>query len=90
AESVRADYFTEQVSYNSKGMSYPAINSSDLGCLWVAVPPLSEQEAIVAYLDEATNKIDQTINHYRNQIEKLKEYKQSLINAAVTGKIKVA
>ncbi|MEE6188154.1 restriction endonuclease subunit S [Niabella digestorum] len=75
---------------SSKGEIIVHTYASKLKEISVPIPPLSEQEAIVAYLDEATNKIDQTINHYRNQIEKLKEYKQSLINAAVTGKIKVA
>lgn len=58
--------------------------------IWLVVPPLSEQEAIVAYLDEATNKIDQAIAQREAQIEKLKAYKQSLINEVVTGKIRVA
>lgn len=48
-----------------------------------------EQEAIVAYLEEATNKIDQAIAQRESQIEKLKAYKQSLINEVVTGKVKV-
>lgn len=54
------------------------------------IPPLSEQEAIVAYLDQETNKIDQAIAQREAQIEKLKAYKQSLINEVVTGKIRVA
>lgn len=53
------------------------------------IPPLPEQEAIVAYLEQATNKIDQAIAQREAQIEKLKAYKQSLINEVVTGKIKV-
>lgn len=89
ANSVRSDYFTDQVTYNSKGMSYPAINSTDLSCLWLSIPPIKEQEQIVAYLDEVTGKIDQAISQKQEQITKLKEYKQSLINDVVTGKVKV-
>lgn len=89
ANSVRSDYFTDQVTYNSKGMSYPAINSTDLSCLWLSIPPIKEQEAIVAYLDEVTGKIDQAIAQKQEQITKLKEYKQSLINDVVKGKVKV-
>ena len=65
------------------------LTTSNLNNFLIAVPPLPEQEAIAAYLDKVTEKIDQTIRHHQNQIEKLKEYKQSLINTAVTGKIKV-
>ncbi|WFB62120.1 restriction endonuclease subunit S [Sphingobacterium sp. WM] len=54
------------------------------------IPPISEQEAIVAYLEEQTGKIDQAITLKTEQIAKLKAYKQSLINEVVTGKVKVA
>lgn len=54
-----------------------------------AIPPIQEQEQIVAYLDEVTGKIDQAIAQKQEQITKLKEYKLSLINDVVTGKVKV-
>lgn len=54
-----------------------------------AYPPIQEQEQIVAYLDEVTGKIDQAVTQKQEQITKLKEYKQSLINDVVTGKVKV-
>lgn len=57
----------------------------------IAFPTLkNEQEAIVAYLEEQTSKIDQAIALKTEQIEKLNAYKQSLINEVVTGKVKVA
>lgn len=86
---VRSNVFTDQVSFASKGMSYPAINSTDLGCLWMPIPPVSEQQAIITHLQEQTSKIDKAIGQRQEQIVKLKEYKQSLINEAVTGKIKI-
>ncbi|WP_230466724.1 restriction endonuclease subunit S [Faecalibacter macacae] len=59
------------------------------GQILVPYPPLDEQEQIVAYLDEVTGKIDEAIAQKQEQITKLKEYKQSLINDVVTGKVKV-
>jgi type I restriction enzyme S subunit len=53
------------------------------------LPPLSEQEHIVSYLDEKTSQIDKTIDIEKKKIELLKEYRQSLISNVVTGKIKV-
>ena len=41
------------------------------------------------FIDNENNKIDQAISLQMNQIEKLKEYKATLIDSAVTGKIKV-
>ena len=86
---AKSDAFTEQVSVSSKGMSYPAINSTDLSNLWITVPPLSEQQKIADYLDTQTAKIDQAIALKTAHIEKLKEYKNVLINDVVTGKVRV-
>ena len=55
----------------------------------ICIPPLSEQKSIVSYLDSETSKIDTRIAKRRKQIELLQEYKQTLITAAVTGKIDV-
>ena len=55
----------------------------------VPVPPMSEQKEIVAYIHRVTNKIATAITCKQNEIEKLKEYKATLINSAVTGKIKI-
>jgi len=52
-------------------------------------PPLPEQQQIVEYLDEQTQKIDTTIEKETKRIELLKEYRQALISEVVTGKIDV-
>ena len=86
---AKSDAFTEQVSVFSKGMSYPAINSTDLSNLWITVPPLSEQQKIADYLETQVSKINQAITLKTAHIEKLKEYKSVLINDVVTGKVRV-
>lgn len=55
----------------------------------IAIPPKSEQISIVEYIRANTQKIDAGIAIKERQITALKEYKSNLINAAVTGKIKV-
>ena len=52
-------------------------------------PPLSEQNAIVSYIDRKVAQIDKMKAAELSQIEKLKEYKQRLISDVVTGKVKV-
>jgi len=52
-------------------------------------PSKEEQTAIVTHIEKESTKIDQAIALNQQQIEKLKEYKATLINSAVTGKIKV-
>lgn len=55
----------------------------------VPVPPLSEQQAIVDYIDDKLKKIDQCLADLQSEIDYLKEFKQRLISDAVTGQIKV-
>lgn len=57
--------------------------------LEIPLPPLQEQEEIVNYLDTQTAKIDKAITLQENKISKLQEFKISLINSVVTGKVKV-
>jgi len=58
----------------------------NLKCL---CPPLSEQTAIVSFIESKSAKIDRAISLQTQQIEGLKEYKSTLIDSAVTGKIKI-
>jgi type I restriction enzyme S subunit len=89
ASFVRSDAFTEQVTMNSKGMSYPAINSTDLSKLFVVHPEQSEQKEIAEYIETASAKIETAIGLKVQEIEKLQEFKSSLINSVVTGKVRV-
>ena len=56
----------------------------------IIVPPLSEQQAMADYLDQRCSEIDELISIKQQKIEKLKEYKKSLIFECVTGKRKVS
>ena len=55
----------------------------------IIVPPLSEQQSIADYLDQKCSEIDELISIKQQKIEKLKDYKKSLIFECVTGKRKV-
>ncbi len=57
--------------------------------LSVVLPPVSEQLEIYKYLEKKLHQIDDAISIQILQIEKLKEYKTTLINSAVTGKIRI-
>lgn len=58
--------------------------------MYLPVPPLSEQRAIVSYIIERTSKIDTLIEKLTKEIECVKEYKQRLISDVVTGQVKVS
>ena len=51
---------------------------------YLPFPPLDEQEAMVAYLDEQTGKIDAAIEREQKMIDLLNERKQIIIQQAVT------
>lgn len=55
----------------------------------IIVPSLSEQQSIADYLDQKCSEIDELISIKQQKIEKLKDYKKSLIFECVTGKRKV-
>lgn len=55
----------------------------------VIIPPLEEQTKILEVFKELNDKIEVSIICKQEEIEKLKEYKATLIDSAVTGKIKV-
>lgn len=55
----------------------------------VIIPPFEEQIAIAEYLENISAKISKAIGLKEREIEVLKEYKSSLINSAVTGKVKI-
>ena len=74
----------------SVGVSYPAINSSDLNSIPLWFPPsLDEQSKIIQHIENEKNKINNSINKAEKQIELLQEYRTALISEAVTGKIDV-
>lgn len=89
-------YHTEQYKTlyagASNGMSIGLQNLSNLNFYRIKsiVPPLEEQKLICEYADKVENEHNNLIQKLESQIEKLKEYKTTLINDAVTGKIKVA
>ncbi len=65
------------------------LSFKDLRYQLLPIPPLSEQRAIVSYIEAKTASINKLIDAYEQQVERVKEYKQRLISDAVTGKINV-
>lgn len=84
-----SEIIQSQVSQMFNVSTLPSLSMEDLGNFQIPQPPISEQQQIVEYLDEQTQKIDKTISIEEKRIELLKEYRQSLISEVVTGKLKV-
>ena len=77
------------IDFLSAGSTVLHFNMSDIRNIPVMFLPLQEQSEIVSFIEKQSERTDMLISRELKQIEKLKEYKATLINSAVTGKIKV-
>jgi len=74
---------------NGSSPSMKNISKGDYLNLRVPHPPLKGQIEVFDFIENISNKIATTISLKEQEIEKLKEYKASLINSVVTGKVRV-
>lgn len=63
------------------------ISQDDIKNFKIPLPPLQEQKEIAEFLDKKCEKINSAIEKTKKQIELVKEYKNTLINEAVCGRI---
>ncbi|MEQ5519317.1 restriction endonuclease subunit S [Providencia rettgeri] len=81
--------FISVVDASTYGSKMPRASSDFIGNLKIVNPPFEEQIKIASFVDKQNELFDMNIALQKAQIEKLKEYKTTLINSAVTGKIKI-
>ena len=77
----------KEIKQNTIGMGIPHVNGDYLKNIKLPLPPLSEQKEIAAYLEKVDKETNRLIELNHRAIEKLKEYKQVLIDQAVRGEI---
>ncbi|NAR37110.1 restriction endonuclease subunit S [Acinetobacter haemolyticus] len=85
-------YVLESVDVNLyiTGATQPKVTAENLGNIFIAFPPsFDERLSIHNYILEESSKIDILVLKQKSLIEKLKEYRYSIISHAVTGKIDV-
>lgn len=89
--AMRSETFLAQVrEVTELRVKMPKINQVELSKIIFCVPPLPEQQRIAAYLDEKCARIDALLAEKDELLDKLAEYKKSLIFECVTGKREVA
>jgi len=86
---LQSNIFTDRVTAESVGTAYPAIAEGRFGSFHVPIPLLTEQSAIVEYLDAQTATLHAAIDADKKAIELLKEFRTTLIAEVVTGKLDV-
>lgn len=85
-----SDDFIQIVNGSTYGAKMPRASSNFIGNLYIPTPSIQEQTTIVTHIKSQFAKIEKAIKLQEQQIEKLKELKATLIDSAVTGKIKVS
>ena len=71
------------------GASRQGLAIDEVGSMNILAPPISEQSEISNYLNQTMSKFNNVLRYLHQQIERLKEYRYSLISSAVSGKIDV-
>lgn len=81
---LQSDYFVQKIVSESVGVSYPAISSTEIGNMSIAIPDPEEQTRIALHLDNKCAEIDALIAAKVKTNALLKERRQSIIYEAVT------
>ena len=81
---------TEWFELFGSGTTFKELSANNFANFSLSQPPINEQQSIADYLDQKCSEIDELISIKQQKIEKLKDYKKSLIFECVTGKRKVS
>lgn len=81
--------FRQSLNRDSRGSNINNLNQELLSKLTVSFPDIEKQHEIIGFLGKKCAEIDRAIDKKQSLIEKLTEYKKSLIYEAVTGKLEV-
>lgn len=83
------DIAVEQLRLASNSTTIDVVYAENLANLWIAIPPVEEQERIAVKIGSQLRVISSIICAATQQVTLLKERRSALISAAVTGKIDV-
>ena len=81
--------YLDVINSSTAGAKMPRVSADFISDLPVFVPSLPEQHAIIQFLDDRTGQIDRIVEAINTQVDKLQYLRKSLINAVVTGKLRV-
>ena len=84
--ALNSNYAQTQKSMGKAKLKVVHISAREIGNILTILPPIEEQEKIANFLDKQCIAIESSIEKKQNLIEKLTEYKKSLIYECVTGK----
>ena len=78
-------YFESQLAQKGTGTTFKAITQDIIKKIQIPVPPLAEQERLVAKLEELFSELDSAVSELKNVKEKLQVYRQAVLSAAFSN-----
>jgi type I restriction enzyme S subunit len=82
-----SDDLLDQVLPLQRGVSYPAIRDNDLRNAFIPVPPITEQQRIVAILEDYFSRMEATTKIAEDMEKQAAALRRSLLQAAFTGQL---
>ncbi|MFZ0827505.1 MAG: restriction endonuclease subunit S [Verrucomicrobiia bacterium] len=82
--AIREASFVETVVARSTGVSYPAVNATEVATIPIPLPSAAEQQTIADFLDRETARLDALVAKNQKLIERLKEKRIALLSHTVT------
>lgn len=86
---LSSEVYLKQVTIFCYGGAQPNISDSTLMSFKIPVPPISEQQAILSYVQEQTKTTDSAVSRAEREIELIQEYYTRLMSDVVTGQVDV-
>ncbi len=89
SRKVRAKFRAESKGLGTGSSGFMRLYNDRLGAIHVALPPVDEQAAILAGLDDELSGVNTAISRLHREIDLLREYRTRLVADVVTGKLDV-
>lgn len=86
---MESELVWQQFESHRTGAALPHLHLNVIGDVFIPVPPLEEQKRIGLEIRKITGRNDELRDRNRRLIDRLREYRQAIISAAVTGKIEI-
>lgn len=84
---VQSPGFIRDMSAEQRGVSYPAVTSAQVRAMPIPVPPVAEQERIVATIEESFSSIDAALVSLVRAERRLQHMTATVLQAAITGQV---
>ena len=89
SRKVRAKFRAESKGLGTGSSGFMRLYNDRLGAIHVALPPVEEQAAILAGLEDELSGVNTAISRLHREIDLLREYRTRLVADVVTGQLDV-